>query len=201
MVDLPLILLPLLQVSAERLLATMTEPYGDTRRSFLRRPATPPGRCIVETITAINSEHSACVRSSIDLRLRARRPGTLFANLPDGSGWTGSLRSRFRNSAPSLCTYGKDIGANELTFSLSTMLTLFALASWHILRAWLWGALDRGDGRKLDTSLCTECSPDSYDTGEPSGTIRDPRGRPREPFACLGGYGRLRRETPVRERG
>ena len=166
--------------------------YGD------RQPR--PAAVSSNTITAINSEHSVCVRSSIDLRSACAPAGQqLFANLPRRrAGWTGSLRSRFRNSAPSLCTYGKDIGANELTFSLSTMLTLFefALASWHILRAWLWGALDRGDGRKLHTSLCMECSADSYDTGEPSIAIRDPRDRPREPIACLGGYGRLRRKTP-----
>ena len=170
--------------------------YGD------RQPR--PAAASSSTITAINSEHSVCVRSSFDLRSACAPAGQqLFANLPRRrAGWTGSLRSRFRSLSPTLCTYGKDIGANELTFILSTMLTLydFALASWHILRAWLWGALDREDGRKLDTSLCMECSTDSCDTGEPSGTIRDPRGRPGEPIACLGGYGRLRRETPVRVR-
>ena len=171
--------------------------YGD------RQPR--PAAVSSSTITAINSEHSARVRSSIDLRSACAPAGQqLPANLPRRrAGWTGSLRSRFRSLSPTLCTYGKGIGANELTFILSTMLTLydFMRPSWHNQRDWLWGALDRGDGRKLDTSLCTECSPDSYDTGEPSGTIRDPRGRPREPFACLGGYGRLRRETPVWVKG
>ena len=95
--------------------------YGD------RQPR--PAAVSSSTIAAINSEHSVCVRSSIDLRSACAPAGQqLFANLPRRrAGWTGSLRSRFRNSAPSLCTYGTDIGANELTFGLSTMLTLFDL--------------------------------------------------------------------------
>ena len=168
--------------------------YGDRQP----RPATVSSA----TITAINSEHSARVRSSIDLRSACAPAGQqLPANLPRRrAGWTGSLRSRFRNLSPTLCTYERDIGANEPGFILSTMLTLFDLYWPHgtFCAHWLWGALDRGDGRKLDTSLCMECSTDSYDTGEPSIAIRDPRGRPtpRGAFECPDSYGRLRRETP-----
>ena len=91
--------------------------YGD------RQPR--PAAVSSSTIAAINSEHSVCVRSSIDLRSACAPAGQqLFANLPRRrAGWTGSLRSRFRNSAPSLCTYGKGIGTNELIFIRSTMLT------------------------------------------------------------------------------
>ena len=183
----------------------MTEPYGDTRRSVLRRPATPPGHCIV----GHHHRHhlgTLSARPLVDrppLCVRAGRAATSCKPSTTSAGWTGSLRSRFRSLSPTLCAYGKDIGTNELKFILSTMLTLYDLYWPHgtFCAHWLWGAQDRGDGRELHTSLCMECSPDSYDTGEPSIAIRDPRGRPREPFACLGGYGRLRRETPGRVKG
>ena len=165
--------------------------YGD------RQPR--PAAVSSSTITAINSEHSACVRSSIDLRSACAPAGQqLPANLPRRrAGWTGSLRSRFRSS-PTPYTMQMDIGndASNLCFGMVADPLRSMRPSWHNRRDWLWGALDREDGRKLDISLCMECSTYRYDTGEPSIAIRDPRDRPREPIACLGGYGRLRRKTP-----
>ena len=99
--------------------------------------------------------------------------------------------------SPTPYTMQMDIGndASNLCFGMVADPLRSMRPSWHNRRDWLWGALDREDGRKLDISLCMECSTYRYDTGEPSIAIRDPRDRPREPIACLGGYGRLRRKT------
>ena len=178
----------------------MTEPYGDTRRSVIRRPATPPGRCIVEH----HHRHqlgTLSARPLVDrppLCVRAGRAAT-SCKPSTTARWVDRKPSEpLPKLSPTPYTMQMDIGndASNLCFGMVADPLRSMRPSWHNRRDWLWGALDREDGRKLDISLCMECSTYRYDTGEPSIAIRDPRDRPREPIACLGGYGRLRRKTP-----
>ena len=107
----------------------MTELYGDTRQSVLRRPATPPGHCIV----GHHHRHqlgtlSACpLVDRPPLCVRAGRAAT-SCKPSTAARW---VDRKLSESLPKLslthCTYRKDIGANELHFILSTMLTLFDL--------------------------------------------------------------------------
>ena len=74
---------------------------------------------------------------------------------------------RKASSVPSYIS--KEFGTVDTDSKICRVPTLHDVGWSHgsISATGLWGALERADGRELNTFLCIECSADSYDDREP----------------------------------
>ena len=119
--------LPLLEVIAERLLATCLSrtvtPDGASHSD--RRPNR--AAVLSSTTTTINFERSDGPRSSIDFRSAYAPAGAATSCQPlrRRAGWTGSLRSRTGAFLPHHALYERTSGTMRATFISVWLLTLY----------------------------------------------------------------------------